>query len=129
MFGKITKSLQIKESLICLITERTVHCLEHWADITHHWPFSKSKFKLKSDRVNLVAPASPIECLLYLANVRVIQYKLGLERLAQLGNSNVLRLPVIIYLNPKKGWEWEGSFYIHLSPILLFDISKLDHLI
>ena len=33
---------------------------------THLWPFSKSKFHLKSDRVNLVAPASPIECLLYL---------------------------------------------------------------
>jgi len=30
------------------------------------WPLSKSKFNLKSDRVNLVAPACPIECLLYL---------------------------------------------------------------
>jgi len=30
-----------------------------------------------SDRVNLVAPASPIECLLYLPNVREIQYKTG----------------------------------------------------
>ena len=39
------------------------------------WPFSKSKFNLNSDRVNLVAPASPIECLLYLPNVRAIQYK------------------------------------------------------
>ena len=47
---------------------------------THLWPFSKSKFNLKSDRVNLVAPASPIECLLYLPNVRVIQYKLEPER-------------------------------------------------
>ena len=37
---------------------------------THLWPFSKSKFKLNSDRVNLVAPASPIECLLYLPNVQ-----------------------------------------------------------
>ena len=26
--------------------------------LTHPWPFSKSKFNLKSDRVNLVAPAS-----------------------------------------------------------------------
>ena len=26
---------------------------------------SKSKFNLKSDRVNLVAPASPYECLLF----------------------------------------------------------------
>ena len=34
------------------------------------WPFSKKKINLKSDRVNLVAPASPIECLLSLPNVR-----------------------------------------------------------
>jgi len=52
------------------------------------WPFSKSKFNLKSDRVNLVAPASPIECLLHLPNVRAIQYKLWLERLTRLRNSN-----------------------------------------
>ena len=44
---------------------------------THPWRFSKSKFNLKSDRVNLVAPARPIECLLYLPNVRAIQYTLG----------------------------------------------------
>ena len=43
---------------------------------THAWPFSKSKINLKSDRVNIVAPAIPIECLLYLPNVL-------------LGNSNV----------------------------------------
>ena len=49
-----------------------------------------------SDRVNLVAPASPIKCLLYSINVRAIQYKLGPEMLTRLGNSNVLRLPVII---------------------------------
>ena len=55
---------------------------------------SKSKFNLKSNRVNYVAPASPIECLLYLPNVWAIQYKLGTERLTRLGNSNVLRLPV-----------------------------------
>ena len=58
------------------------------------WPFSKSKFNLKSDCVNLVTPASPIECLLYLTYVRAIQYKLGPERLTRLGNLNVLRLPV-----------------------------------
>ena len=29
-----------------------------------------------SDRVNLVAPVSPIECLAYLPNARVIHYKL-----------------------------------------------------
>ena len=61
---------------------------------THLWPFSKSKFNVKSDRVNLVAPASPIKCLLYLPNGRTKQYKLGPEKLTRLGNSNVLRLPV-----------------------------------
>ena len=61
--------------------------------VTHLWPCSKSK--LKSDRVNLVAPASPIECLLYLPNVRAIQYKLKPEKLTRLGNSNVLRLRVL----------------------------------
>ena len=44
---------------------------------THLWPFSKSKFNVKSDRVNLVAPASPIKYLLYLPNGRTKQYKLG----------------------------------------------------
>ena len=58
----------------------------------HPRSFSKSKFNLKSDRVNLVAPASPIE--LYLPNVRAIQYKLGPKRLTRLGNSNVLLLAV-----------------------------------
>ena len=54
----------------------------------------KKKFNLKSDRVNLVATAAPIEFLLYLSNVQAIQYKLGPERLTRLENSNVLRLPV-----------------------------------
>ena len=62
--------------------------------ITHPSPFSESKFNLKSDRVNFVAPASPIECLRYLPNLRAIQYKLGPDRLTRLGNSNVIRLPV-----------------------------------
>ena len=57
-------------------------------------PLVKIKFNLKSARVNLAAPASPIECLLYLPNVRAIQYKLGPERLTRIGNSNALRLPV-----------------------------------
>ena len=61
-------------------------------------PFSKSKFNLESDCVNLVPLASPIECLLYLPNVRAIQYKLGPERLTRLGNSNILMLPVILPL-------------------------------
>ena len=67
---------------------------------THLWPFCKSEFNLKSDRVNLVALASPIECLLYLPNVRAIQYKLGPERLTRLGNLNVLRLPVRGFVHP-----------------------------
>ena len=56
-----------------------------------HLPFGKSKFNLKSDRINLVALAP----VLYLPNIRAIQYKLGPERLTRLGNLNVLRLPVI----------------------------------
>ena len=60
---------------------------------TYLWPFSKSKFNLKSDRVNFVAPASPFECPLYLRNIRAVQYKPGPERLTRHGNSNVLRLP------------------------------------
>ena len=63
--------------------------------ITHPWPSCKSKFNLKPGPVNLVAPANPIECLLYLPNVRAIQYKLGPERLTRLGNSNVLWLPML----------------------------------
>ena len=64
-------------------------------DITHLGPFSKSKFNLKSDRVNLVAPASPIECLLHFPTDRD---KLGPEKWTRLGNSNVLRLPVTCIL-------------------------------
>ena len=70
-------------------------CNFPYSCLTHPWPFSKSKFNLKSDRVNLFAPASPIKCLLYLTNVLVIQHKLGPERLTRLENSNVLRLPVV----------------------------------
>ena len=60
---------------------------------THLWTFSKSKLNLKYDRVNLVAPTSPIESALF-TQCPAIQYKLGPERLTRLGNSNVLRLPV-----------------------------------
>ena len=42
--------------------------------------------KVKSNRGNLVAPASPIKYLLYQPNVRAVQYKLGPERLTRLGN-------------------------------------------
>ena len=75
-------------------SQNTTLFLHESLHMTHLWPFSKSKFNLKSDRVNLVAPDIPIECLLYLPNVRAIQYKLGPEMLTRLGNSNVLGLPV-----------------------------------
>jgi len=39
-----------------------ISSLQFFSPDTHPWSFSKSKFNLKSDRVNLVAPASPIEC-------------------------------------------------------------------
>ena len=86
---------------------------------THLWPFSKGKFSLKCDSVNLVAPASPNECLLYLPNVQSIQYKLGPERLTRIGNSNVLRLPVMEtfilsegerYRVTHKEWEFRDDF-------------------
>ena len=87
-------------------------------------PFSKSKFNLKSDRVNLVAPASPIECLLYLPNVQAIQWELGPERLTRLGNSNALRLPVIV--------SWIYSFlgiflYFWFIIIILISLNIMDN--
>ena len=61
-------------------------------------PFSKSKFNLKSDRVNLLTPASHGLVLLESAlfNRRPGDtVKLGPERLTRLGNSNVPRRPVL----------------------------------
>ena len=80
---------QCEKSLMLM----SVFCRLKKLYFTHLCPFSKSKFNLNSDRVNLVAPASPIACLLYLPTVRAIQYKLGPERLTRLGKSNILRLP------------------------------------
>ena len=58
---------------------------------TYLWPFSKSKLNLKSDRVNLVAPALVLLSVCFTqCNARAIQYKLGPERLTRLGNSNVI---------------------------------------
>ena len=69
---------------------------------TYLWPFSKSKINLKSDRINLVAPACPIECLLYPMQCQSDTVQLlRSERLTRLGNSNVLRLPVFNQLNKK----------------------------
>ena len=93
--------------------------------ITHLWPISKSKFNLKSDRVNLVAPASPIECLLYIPNVRAIQYKLGPERLTRFGNSNGLGLPPwyrLRYCRCRSGWKW----WVLLNIYYLFSWSVSD---
>ena len=37
-----------------------------YSHVTHPWTFSKSKFNLKSDCINLVVPASPISvCFIY----------------------------------------------------------------
>ena len=83
------------------------HRVHQSCSVTPLGPCSKSKFNQKSDRVNLVAPASPIECLLYLPNVRAIQYKLRPERLTRLGNSDVLRLPV-----PFQPWGRISATYI-----------------
>jgi len=60
---------------------------------THLWSFSKSKFNLKSDRVNLVAQRLVLlsVCFIYPMSGR---YKLGLKRLTCLGFSNLLWLPV-----------------------------------
>jgi len=62
---------QALTSVLCLhYRPETVHCSTkdvYTSEITflaiHPW------FNLKSDRVNLVAPDSPIECLLYLPNL------------------------------------------------------------
>ena len=110
IFLKIQSYPQWMRLLRCLETLKIWH--------THLWPFSKSKFNLKSDRVNLVALASPIECQLHLPTVRAIQYKLGQEKLTRIGNSNVLRLPVnqLVKLSLRSGSdkvkEWRTkSFY------------------
>ena len=45
------------------------------ASITHICPFSKSKTYIKSDRVNLVALASPVDCLLKYHDFYVSMFK------------------------------------------------------
>ena len=88
----------VKKLPYCKIHRGLKSTLMNWAHAitrtTDPGPSSKSKFNLESDRVNLVAPSSPIEYLLYLPNVRAIQYKFVQEKLTRLGNSNVLRLLV-----------------------------------
>ena len=80
--------------------------------VMHLWPFSKSKFNLKSDRVNLVAAVSPIEYLLYLPNVWAIQYKLGPDGLPRLGNHNALQLPVqFFWVFPRERFKAETPYF------------------
>ena len=61
--------------------------------LTHPWPSSKSKFNLKSDRLNLLWHQLVLlnVCFIYPMSGR---FKLGPKRLTRPGNSNVLRLPV-----------------------------------
>ena len=94
LFSKTLPLLQIRELLKSFMFIDHNFFYYRAFENTHLCPFNKSKFNLKSDRVNLPAPVSPIKCLVYLTNVRAIQYKLGPERLTRLGNSNLLRLPV-----------------------------------
>ena len=76
MFPNITPHCKQEKFIFINITVKTLwsriaplayaHVQREHAIFTHLWAFSKSKFNIKSDRVNLVAPASHIECLLYL---------------------------------------------------------------
>ena len=61
---------------------------------THPWPSSKSKFNLKSDRVNLVAPASPI----YPISRR---YSTNWDRKGWPGSE----------IQSYYGWPWESYFH------------------
>ena len=76
MFPNITPHCKQEKFIFINITVKTLwsriaplayaHVQREHAIFTHLWAFSKSKFYIKSDRVNLVAPASHIECLFYL---------------------------------------------------------------
>ena len=68
-----------------------------------------------SDSVNLVAQVSPIDCLLYLNNVRAIQYKLEPEKLILLENSNALRLPVTWAFFNSPGLDWTSQTGLTLT--------------
>ena len=80
---------------------------------THHWPCSKSKFNLKSDRVNLVDLVSPSDTV-----------QTGTERLTRLGNSNLLRLPMAVEFRnvPEKG----GSYISETSALWWFLSDSLQ---
>ena len=90
--------------------------MAHW-----HW-----------DRPHLISLISPIEGLLYLPNVRAIQYKLGPERLTWLGNSNVLRLPVDCKCVFKRPSMQRWQYLIHkgiLKRVVLSSINFISMLI
>ena len=80
------KDIHVSENLIKYLFKLVGKGMQHLLMFHFHapWPSSKSRVNLKSNRVNLVAPNIPIECQLYLPNVRAIQYKLGLEKLTRL---------------------------------------------
>ena len=65
------RQINVDLSLKCheFDSQRYPLALQRLTMSTHLCPFGKSKsapiWSIKSDRVNLVAPASPIECLLY----------------------------------------------------------------
>ena len=79
----------LDQALMDSVYRSGVYCWMAMSDIynTHLWPYSKSKFNLKSDRVELVAPAC---FLIYLPNVRAIQYKLGPEIVDMARNFNCI---------------------------------------
>ena len=86
-FSQTVNKIRIREAtrsykayILCLSSLRTHLC-----------PFSKSKFNLKSDRVNLVAPASPIECLIYLPNVQCT----NLDRKGWPGSEIILKWMIV----------------------------------
>ena len=121
----IQRILHVGMQFIC--RKRVIYTSIYFATfcrLTHLWPFSKSKLNLNSDRVDLVAPPSPIECLLYLPKVWSIQYKLWPERLTRLGNSNVLRLPValelILHLWVKKKQKKQTDRFKKVVSFVLF---------
>ena len=68
LWSQVPLNHLIQHQCFCLLkTKRTVNVFlskvpHFYTGVTHPWLFNKSKFKLKSNRVNLVASASPIEC-------------------------------------------------------------------
>ena len=86
--------------------------------IKHLWPFSKSKFNLKFNRINLVSPASPIWVPALFTQCLDDKVQTGTGKVDLLGNSNVLRLPVLWlpffmfnWILKILNWVWHSSYY------------------